>query len=105
MHSLFSLMALLSLVARNTINVKNSPDGVVLRPVDLKLPEDKIPADLEVFRTTWAPRYDTIEGHLNVNKGLMKYAIGSSSKTDFSYRCEMGLFECVKEAWANHWNL
>jgi Domain of unknown function (DUF4419) len=35
----------------------------------------------------------------------MAYAIGSSSKTNFSYRCEMGLFECVKEVWANHWNL
>ena len=86
-------------------NVKNSSDGIALRHVDLKLPKDKIPANLDDFRTRWASRFDTIEGHVNANHGSMKYAIGSSSKTNFSYRCEMGLFDCVKEAWANHLNL
>lgn len=86
------------------LNVKKSSDSVALRAVDLQLPKEKIPAGLKGFQSKWAPRYDTVEGHVNT-KGRMKYAIGSSSKTNYSYRCEMGLFECVKEAWANHWNL
>jgi hypothetical protein len=85
-------------------NVKNSSDGVAFRAVDLQLPKEKIPAGLKGFQTKWAPRYGTVEGHVNT-KRFLTYAIGSSSKTDYSYRCEMGLFECVKEAWANHWNL
>lgn len=81
------------------------------RCVDLKLPSAKSPATLH------APsgRAATIENHFSLSLaetipcfsppcGSKGYAIGSSNKDELSYRRELGLFDCVKEAWGNHWN-
>ena len=69
-------------------------------PVDLCLPENKLPTALEKFSSYSSPR--TVEKIFGES-----YAIGSSKSEEKIYHDgrDLGLFQCVYEAWKNHYNL
>ena len=81
----------------------SSEDGS-LRSVDLLLPKEKLPLDINKY--SWRGKKATVKEHFGMASLKGKsYALGSSSDDELLYRTDLGLFVCVKEAWENHWNL
>jgi len=72
-------------------------------PVDLLLPKRKKPTDLKRLSYYRSPR--TVKNLFGGAHGKT-YAIGSSAPDQKIYHeRDLGLFECVYEAWKNHYNL
>ena len=80
----------------------DSNSNVTFRNVDLKLPSNKDPLDLAGWKVKNGESA-TIEALYS--QGPKIYAVGSSDMSTLCYKRELGMFECVKEVWANHWNL
>jgi len=79
----------------NAIAQEKSPTAAY-HAVDLRLPEDKTPAELFNSHT---PSIEDI-----LNRSGNSFAIGMPSGNYKTHYGELGLFDGIKEAWENHWN-